>query len=118
MFRNRRLPSANLNRNLLHVELNSASYNCTVNCGENLTSAFLKDLLCFAQLEILVREKNTETDRFHGNRPYCKIPIENQPIRVLHFSLKIPCDKIKLLTFSLGPQFSRHFVTVNEGGSF
>ena len=48
-------------------------------CDEKLISAILK-------VEFPGREKNTETDRFLGNGSYCRIPTENQPIRVFHLA--------------------------------
>ena len=36
------------------------------------------------------REKNTQTDRFHGNGPYCKIPTNNWPIRTPNLAEELP----------------------------
>ena len=43
---------------------------------------FLKTVCASLNMNFQGERKNTETDRFHGTGHYCKIPTDNQPIRV------------------------------------
>ena len=53
---------------------------------KKLNSAFFQTYCVSLNLNFPGERKNTETDRFSGNGPYCKITTENQPIRMLHLT--------------------------------
>ena len=75
-----------MNGKLLHVKLNSNCYNSTV-VMEKVKFRFLKTFCVLLNLNFPGERKlNKETARFHGNGPFCKIPTENQPIRVLNIA--------------------------------